>query len=159
MNEILAKSGQIVAIKQRMESETSRKFVLAKTYDMEIIQFVVPAQQGIPIYQAQGEVILHCLEGRVSVAALGEEHDMQSGQLLYLSKNEPFSIRGIEDASLLATIVGAKQGGNVEVIGGSPRLSSRLCGQGQRSGMRPTEATSAGLVFAVVGFGAEASCG
>lgn len=118
MNETLAKSGQIVAIKERTEFETSRKIVLAKTYDMEIIQFIVPAQQGIPIYEAQGEVILHCLEGRVSVAALGEEHDLKSGQLLYLSKNEPFSIHGIEDASLLATIVGAKQGGNVEVIGG-----------------------------------------
>jgi quercetin dioxygenase-like cupin family protein len=100
-----------------MDSETSRKMVLAKTYDMEIIQFIVPAHRDVPTYEAQGEVILHCLEGRVSVVALGNAHDLKAGQLLYLSKNEPFSIQGIEHASILATIVSAKQGSNVDVIG------------------------------------------
>jgi quercetin dioxygenase-like cupin family protein len=117
MKEALAKSGQVIEIKPRTNSEASQKIALAKTNDMEIIQFIVPAQQDIPTYEVQGEVILHCLEGRVSVAALGEDHDLKSGQLLYLSKNKPFSVLGIEDALLLATIVTAKRGSNVEVIG------------------------------------------
>jgi quercetin dioxygenase-like cupin family protein len=117
MNEELARSGQIVDIESRSDFSESQKIVLAKTYDMEIIQFIVPADQDVPKYEAQGEVILHCLEGRVSIVALSEVHDLKAGKLLYLSKNEPFSIQGIEHASLLATIVTAKRGSKVEVIG------------------------------------------
>lgn len=117
MNEELARSGRIVDIEARLDSINSQKTVLAKTYDMEIVQFIVPGRGSIPKYEAQGEVILHCLEGRVSIFALGKAHDLKAGQLLYLSKNEPFSIQGIEHASLLATIVAAKRGSNVEVIG------------------------------------------
>jgi len=96
---------------------TSQKIDLVKTHDMELIQFLIPAGDGIPTYKAQGELILHCLQGRVVVSDCKNRHKLNSGQLLYFSTNEPFSIHAIEDTSLLATILTAKQGRSVETIG------------------------------------------
>ncbi len=79
---------------------------------------IVPAGRDVPAHQAQGEVIVHCLEGRVAMFALGKSYDLQSGQRLRLSLDSQFSIRGIDDASVLVTLIAAKTGGNVELIGG-----------------------------------------
>ena len=43
---------------------------------------------------------------------------IKGGELLYLALNEAFSIQGVEDATVLATIIVSKEGPNVEVIGG-----------------------------------------
>jgi len=90
--------------------------VLVKTNQVELVQLCIPGGGAIPKYEAQGELILHCLEGRVSILASGEEHDLQAGHLLYLLLGEPFSIRALVDSSLLVTIVAAKAA-RVELIG------------------------------------------
>ena len=98
--------------------ETSRKTTLVKTPQVEIIQLMVPAGRDVPTHQAQGEVVIHCLEGRVSMCAAGKTYDLQPGQLLHLSLDDQFSIRGIDNASVLVTLIAAKTGGSVELIGG-----------------------------------------
>jgi len=118
MAEPLAKSGQTIDVQSLSAGcEKNQKISLVKTHDFEIIQFIVPADKGIPPYEAQGELILTCLEGRVSVTVHGSAHHLTSGQLLHLPRNEPFSIQAAEDTSLLATIVFPKQGRNVDMIG------------------------------------------
>ena len=92
--------------------------LLVKTQDVEIVQLQIPAGSSIPTYEAAGEIILHCIEGRISLAALETSCEMQGGELLYLTLNETFSIQGIEDATVLATIFASKDGPNVELIGG-----------------------------------------
>jgi len=96
---------------------TTRKALLVKTVNVEIIHVVVPAGGTIPTHEAQGEVILHCLEGRVSLAALGKTHELKAGQLFYFCTNEPFSIQGVEQTSLLVTIIAPKHGQTVKLIG------------------------------------------
>lgn len=98
--------------------ENSRIITLVKTPQVEVIQLIVPAGQDVPTHEAQGELIVQCLEGRVSLFALGNSYDLTPGQLLHLSVNEPFSIRGIDHASVLVTLIAAKMGGSVELIGG-----------------------------------------
>lgn len=98
--------------------ETSRKIRLVKTPQVEILQLIVPAGRDVPTHQAQGDVVVHCLEGRVAMIALGQSYELKSGQLLHLSLDDQFSIRGIENASVLVTLIAAKTGGNVELIGG-----------------------------------------
>ena len=51
---------------------------------------------------------MHCLEGQVAFTALGKKQTLESGQLLYLPAGEPHALKGIEDASLLLTIVAPK---------------------------------------------------
>lgn len=96
---------------------TTQKALLVKTVNSEIIHVVIPAGETIPTHEARGEIILHCLEGRVSLSALGKTHELTAGQLFYSCINEPFSIHGIEQASLLVTIITPKLGQSVELIG------------------------------------------
>jgi quercetin dioxygenase-like cupin family protein len=48
---------------------------------------------------------LHCLEGRVAFTAMGRTLDLTPGSLLFLSAGEPHALRGVEDASLLLTLL------------------------------------------------------
>ena len=115
----LATPGDIVELRPFATlHDRHEQIVLVKTQDVEIFQLFLPAGSKIPTYEAEGEIILQCLEGRISLAVLGEPHELRAGQLLYLSLNEPFSLEGLEHASVLVTIMAPKQGRNVELIGG-----------------------------------------
>jgi len=114
MDKPLIKPGTVVDVRCL---GTERESLLVKTLNVKIVHLVIPAGQTIPTHQAQGEVILHCLEGRVSLVALGTRQELKAGQLSYFFIDEPFSILGIEQASLIMTIITAKTGQNVELIG------------------------------------------
>ncbi len=75
---------------------------------VEVVRLIVRAGQEIPSHKAKGELIVHCLEGQVALTALGKTRMLEAGQLLYLPAGEPHSVDGIEDASLLLTIVAPK---------------------------------------------------
>ena len=119
MSNPFPKPGQKVNLQplRTTEGKTSQKIALVKTQNMEVVQFIIPAGEGIPTYEAQGQLILQCLEGRLSITVFGEAHDLKSAQLLYLSRSEPFSIRALENGSLLVIMLAAKQDNAVELIG------------------------------------------
>jgi quercetin dioxygenase-like cupin family protein len=81
---------------------------LLRTNSVEVVRLVVRAGQEIPQHQHPGEVIVQCLEGRVGVTALGNNQKLYAGELLHLPAGEPFAIHGIEDASLLLTILASR---------------------------------------------------
>lgn len=89
--------------------KSNRKVPLLKTPEMEVAQFIIPAGGAIPTYEAQGEIILHCVGGRVVVSFDQVEHTLSAGQLLYLSVRAPFSIVALETASLISTIVAVNE--------------------------------------------------
>lgn len=101
-----AKSGEIVDIGPLGTNfAQARTTTLVKTETLEIIRLVVPSGKEIPRHQAPGEITVQCLEGRVMFTAGGESQDLKVGQLLYLASEVPHSLRGIEDASVLLTIM------------------------------------------------------
>jgi quercetin dioxygenase-like cupin family protein len=119
MAETIANPGLIAFVEPLATAGgTSRKTTLVKTPQVEILQLIVPAGRDVPTHQAQGEVVIHCLEGRVAMYAAGKTYDLQPGQLLHLSLDDQFSIRGIDNASVLVTLIAAKTGGSVALIGG-----------------------------------------
>lgn len=81
---------------------------LVKADALDIIRLVVPAGKEIPTHQAKGELVVQCLEGKVTFAACGRTHDLEAGHLLYLPAGEPHSLRGVEDGSLLLTVLRPK---------------------------------------------------
>ncbi len=83
----------------------SKTATLIKTDSLEVIRLVLPAGKEIPPHQVAGEITVQCLEGRVAFTAGGATRDLTAGQLLYLAGNEPHALRGLEDASLLVTIL------------------------------------------------------
>ena len=78
---------------------------IAKTEKLELIRLVVPAGKVIPPHRAPSEITVHCLEGRIAFTALGKKQELSAGQMLYLSAAEEHSLEGIEDASVLVTLL------------------------------------------------------
>ena len=118
MDQALVKPGQTVNVRRLDVPHGPRpNTLLVKTANVEILHVVLAPGQGIPAHDPWGEIVLHCLEGRVSVTALGETHELAADQLFYYCIDNQFSIQGIDQASLLVTIIMPKQGESVDLIG------------------------------------------
>ena len=101
-----ANPGEIVDVRPLGDAlATTGTRTLVKTTAIDVIRMVVPAGKEIPTHTAKGELVVQCLEGKIAFTACGKTHDLVAGQLLYLPTGEPHSLRGIEDGSLLLTIV------------------------------------------------------
>ena len=50
-------------------------------------------------------IVVQCLEGRVAFTAFGKTQTLEAGKLLYLPTGEPHTVKGVENASLLLTIL------------------------------------------------------
>ena len=101
-----AKSGEVVDLKPLGEKLKQMKTAaIVKADSFEAIRLVVLAGQEIPSHQVSGHMTLHCLEGRVS---LGLEHstiELNAGEWVYLGGGEQHSVNGVENSSLLLTIL------------------------------------------------------
>lgn len=105
-----ATSGQVIHIGpvgERLKQSVTT--TLVKTDKLEVIRLVLPAGKEIPQHQVAGEITVQCLEGVVGCSAQGQTTILEAGQLLYLSATEPHALKGIEDSSVLVTILLDKQ--------------------------------------------------
>lgn len=101
-----AKSGEVIDIRPLGSTlAQTRTTTLVKTKTLEIIRLVIPSGKDIPRHKAHGEITVQCLEGRVAFTVGDVTRDLEAGQLLYLSSEEHHSLRAIEDASLLLTVL------------------------------------------------------
>ena len=83
----------------------SKTTVLVKTDTLEVIRIVLPAGKQLPPHRVEGEITVQCLEGRLIFDADGTEHELAQGQMLYLAGGTTHALRGIEDSSVLVTIL------------------------------------------------------
>ena len=101
-----AKSGEVIDIRPLGSGlAQARTTTLVKTKALEIIRLVIPSGKEIPAHKAHGEITVQCLEGRVAFTVGNTRRDLEAGQLLYLSSEEAHSLHGIEDSSVLLTIL------------------------------------------------------
>jgi quercetin dioxygenase-like cupin family protein len=101
-----AKPGEIVDVRPLgSQLASAQTTTLVRASAVEVIRLVVQAGKEIPEHKAKGEVVVHCLEGRVAFTAYGKTQTLEAGHLLYLPKGEPHSVKGIENASLLVTVL------------------------------------------------------
>jgi quercetin dioxygenase-like cupin family protein len=101
-----AKPGDIVDVRPMGSALVSAATkTLIRAEHLEVIRLVVPAGKEIEEHKAKGEIIVQCLEGRVAFTAFGKTQSLAAGTLLYLPTGEPHSVKGIESASLLLTIL------------------------------------------------------
>jgi quercetin dioxygenase-like cupin family protein len=105
-----AKSGEVVSLPLGTALSETKTTTLVKTDDLEVIRLVVPAGKEIPTHKAPGPITVQCLEGRVSFMAHGQSQELHAGMFLYLNSAERHSLKGIEDSSLLVTILLPKKG-------------------------------------------------
>lgn len=78
---------------------------LIKTENIEVIRLIVPRGKEIHTHKTHGEVIVQCLEGRIAFTTRGVTHELEGGRLLYLEREQDHSLIGIDDASVLVTIL------------------------------------------------------
>src|SRR5215469_9420473 len=84
---------------------SSQTTTLLRAEQVEVIRLLVPAGKEIAEHKAKGEIVVQCLEGKVAFTAFGKTQNLEAGKLLYLPTGEPHSVKGIENASLLLTIL------------------------------------------------------
>jgi len=100
-----AASGQVIDVRPLGSAiPQSVTTTLVKTKQLEVIRLVLPAGKEIPSHQVSGEITVQCLEGDIEFRAAGQSQVLSAGQLLYLSGNEPHSLKAIQNASVLVTI-------------------------------------------------------
>src|SRR5207248_11622994 len=101
-----AKPGEVVDVRPLgSQLASAQTQTLVRAEQVEVIRLVVPAGKEIPEHKAKGEVVVQCLEGRVAFTAYGKTQTLEAGHLLYLPTGEPHSVKGVEDASLLVTVL------------------------------------------------------
>ena len=101
-----AKPGEIVDVRPLGAAlATTATRTLVKTGAVTVVRMVVPAGKEIPTHVAKGDLVVQCLEGKIAFTACGQTHDLEAGHLLYLPAGEPHSLRGIDDGSLLLTVL------------------------------------------------------
>ena len=101
-----AAPGQVIDIRPLGSAlPQSTTTTLIKTDRLEVIRLVVPAGKLIPPHKVKGPISVQCLEGRITFTAAGQSHELQAGQMLYLTGGEEHSLQGLEAASVLVTIL------------------------------------------------------
>jgi quercetin dioxygenase-like cupin family protein len=78
---------------------------LIRTSRVQVVRLVLPPGRGIPQHRAAGEITVHCLAGRVALTALGRTQELAAGQLLLLPGGAEHSLRALEDAVVLVTVL------------------------------------------------------
>jgi len=100
-----AAPGVVIQLPLGAALRSSKTTTLAKTAKLELIRLVLPAGKEIPSHKAPGEITVQCLEGRVDFTANDQTQELSAGQMLYLRAGEAHAVKGIEDSSLLVTIL------------------------------------------------------
>lgn len=88
-----------------LELASKKTHTLVKADKFEVVRLVMAAGKEIDEHKAPGEITVQCLEGKIAFTALGKTEELAVGQMLYLTAGEPHSVRCIEDASFLMTIL------------------------------------------------------
>lgn len=97
--------GEVIPLALGTSLGASKTTTLVKTATLELIRLVLPAGKEIPSHTAPGEITVQCLEGRIAFTAAGQTQELVAGQLLYLAAGAPHALTGLEDSSVLVTIL------------------------------------------------------
>lgn len=101
-----AKAAEIVDLRPLgPDLKRARTTAITKSATFEAIRLIVPAGMHIPGHRVSGATMLHCLEGRVRLGLADAMLDLSAGQWVYLDGGEHHSVHGVEDSSLLLTIL------------------------------------------------------
>ena len=85
--------------------DDAKTSVLLHTDFVKAVRVVMPAGNVLSEHKAPGEIIVHCLEGKIEFTTMGETKDLNPGQLLSLPTGNLHSVKAIENSSFLLTIV------------------------------------------------------
>lgn len=101
-----AKPGEVVDLRPLGPGLVDAKTTaLIKEKHFEAIRLIVRAGMEIPPHEVAGNIMLHCLEGRIVLGLARSNLELSAGDWLYLNGDEIHSLKGVQDSSLLLTIL------------------------------------------------------
>jgi quercetin dioxygenase-like cupin family protein len=101
-----ARAGEIVDLRPLGSAlKSAKNTAIVKSERFEAIRMIVRAGETIPPHKVAGNITLHCLEGRVRLSLERSVLELSAGEWVYLDRGETHSVDGMEDASLLLTIL------------------------------------------------------
>ena len=101
-----ASSGELIDLRPLgAPLDDSQSTTLLRDEQLKVMRLVMPAGKELHDHAVDGPITMQCLEGVVEVVAHGIAKTMRAGDLMYLAGKVPHSLRAIEDASILVTIV------------------------------------------------------
>ena len=78
---------------------------IVKTDEIELARLYLPSGKKIPNHKVTGPITVHCIKGKIEFTAMGSTQELTPGQLLYLMPGEPHSLKAVENAVVLLTII------------------------------------------------------
>lgn len=101
-----AKAAEIVDLSPKGASlKEARTSAIVKTDQFEAVRLIVSKGALLKQHQVPGSLTLHCLEGRVELGLDSTTIELGAHEWVYLEGGAPHSVRGLEDSSLLLTII------------------------------------------------------
>lgn len=101
-----AAPGEVIDVRPLGEAIASAQTrTLFKTNALEVIRLVLRTGKEIATHSAPGEITVHCVEGKATVALADKSCELNAGTMLYLAAGEPHSVHASEDSTLLVTIL------------------------------------------------------
>lgn len=101
-----ASSGEIVDLRPLGSAlKDAHTRALVKTDSFEAIRLVIAAGSEMPPHKVSGKFTLHCLEGRVQVEASSGNAELAAHEWVFFDGGVMHSVKGLEDSSLLLTIM------------------------------------------------------
>lgn len=101
-----AKPGEVVDLQPLgPKLKETKSAAIIKSDHFEAIRLIVHAGSEIPAHEVSGNITLHCLEGRVEIGLDESTIELKVDDWVYLDGGESHSVKGIEDSSLLLTIL------------------------------------------------------
>lgn len=101
-----ASPGEIVEIGplgEKLKHAVSATIV--KTDQLQVFRFILPKDKIFAEHKVPGAITVQCLEGVVEFTSPGRTQLLRAGQLVYLAEGDLHALKGIEDASVLVSIV------------------------------------------------------
>ncbi len=83
----------------------ARTHAIVRTTSFEAVRLVVPAGTEIPSHKVAGAITLYCIEGQAELGLSNGTVKMRAGDWVHLEGGAPHSVKGVEDTSMLLTIL------------------------------------------------------
>jgi hypothetical protein len=97
--------GQVVDLRlQSAGLGDAKAATLVRLSDLEVTRSVISAGEGLSLTPTTSGVVLLCLEGKIAVSIRSESKELASGQLVYFSDGDFYTVRGIDARSVLIAI-------------------------------------------------------
>lgn len=101
-----ATSGELVDIrplKEDLKNEITK--TIYKSDHLEVMRVILPEGKVMPPHQVPGEITVQCIEGSIEFTVGGTSQLMRAGQLVCVAGSAVHALKGVEDASVLVTIL------------------------------------------------------